>query len=133
MADPRADMPGPPGLTEALGRNIETVSRRRADDSAKASPGVRLSSRIGRLIGRMSFVYANLAFYGVWTAVHYGVIPGAKGFDPALTLMGSLASAEGIFLSLFILITQNHEAGRTTAATTSISRSACLPSTSCRG
>ena len=42
-------------------------------------------------------------------SVHYGVIPGAKGFDPALTLMGSLASAEGIFLSLFILITQNSQ------------------------
>ncbi len=102
------DAPGDgANLAGTLSRNIEAVARRRAEDAASASHGVRLANRIGRVIGRMRFVYANLAFYGGWTLVHYGIVPGAKGFDPALTLMGSIASAEGIFLSLFILIAQN--------------------------
>ncbi len=97
----------PANLAGTLSRNIEAVARRRAEDAANASRGVRIASRIGRIIGRMRFVYANLAFYGGWTALHYGVIPGATGFDHGLALMGSIASAEGIFLSLFILIAQN--------------------------
>ena len=103
------DVPGETvNLAATLSRNIEAVARRRAEDAANASRGVRIANRVGRIIGRMRFVYANLAFYGGWAALHYGVVPGAKGFDPALTLMGSIASAEGIFLSLFILIAQGH-------------------------
>ena len=110
MAEPPADMPGPPGLAEALGRNIAAMSRRRADDDARASGGVRLSARIGRLIGRMGFVYANLAFYAGWVVGSLGLIPGVPRFDRDLYLVGSVASVEAIFLSIFILITQNHEA-----------------------
>lgn len=106
-AEPTAP-PGEHGLSGALSRNIEAVARRRTADAASASSDVRLATAIGRLIGRMGFVYAHIVFYGAWTLLHYGVIPGARGFDPALALMGAIASAEGIFLSLFILIAQNN-------------------------
>ncbi len=102
-----ADAPADP-LAGPLARNIEAVAKRRAEDAAGASRGVRIAMRVGRVIGRMRFVYANLAFYGVWTLLDY-VVPETKGFDPALSIMGSIASAEGIFLSLFILITQNSQ------------------------
>lgn len=103
-------MPGPPGLSEALGRNIDAMSRRRADDEARASGGVRLSARIGRRIGRMGFVYANLAVYGGWLLGGLGVVPGVPRFDGDLHLVGSVASVEALFVSIFILIAQNHEA-----------------------
>ena len=93
-------------LAGPLARNIEAVARRRAEDAANASRGVRIAMRIGRIIGRMRFVYANLAFYAGWVVLDYAV-PATHHFDPALTLMGSIASGEGIFLSLFILIAQN--------------------------
>jgi uncharacterized membrane protein len=103
-------MPGPPGLTEALGRNIEAVSRRRADDAAKASGGVRLSSRIGRLIGRMGFVYAHLVALAGWIVINVGLVSDVRPFDPHFDLLGTVVSVEAIFLSIFILIAQNHEA-----------------------
>lgn len=108
MADPPPpDAPSDP-LAGPLARNIEAVARRRADDAANASTGVRIAMRIGRAIGRMRFVYANLMFYGGWAALDY-LIPATRGFDPGPTLLGSVASAEGIFLSLFILIAQNSQ------------------------
>lgn len=103
-------MPGPPGLTEALGRNIEAVSRRRADDAAKATRGVRLSTRIGRLIGRMGFVYAHLVALAGWIVVNAGLVTDIAPFDPRFDLLGSVASVEAIFVAIIILITQNHEA-----------------------
>ncbi len=103
-------MPGPPGLTEALGRNIEAVSRRRAEDDAKASGGVRVSTRVGRVIGRMWFVYVHLVVVAAWLIVNTGLVTDIAPFDPRFDWLGSAASIEAIFLSLFILITQNHEA-----------------------
>ncbi len=99
--------PGAHGLSGALARNIEAVARRRAEDAANLGFDVRLATRIGRLIGRMSFVYLHILFYGTWTLLQYGVIGHVGGFDTSLSLMGSIASAEAIFLSLFILIAQN--------------------------
>ncbi len=95
------------GLSAALARNIEAVARRRAEDAANLSFDVRLATGIGRRIGRMSFVYLHILFYGTWVLLQYGVVGHVGGFDPALALMGSIASAEAIFLSLFILIAQN--------------------------
>ncbi|QYE35474.1 DUF1003 domain-containing protein [Polymorphobacter sp. PAMC 29334] len=95
------------GLSAALARNIEAVARRRAEDAASLGFDVRLATGIGRRIGRMSFVYLHILFYGTWTLLQYGVVGHVAGFDPALALMGSIASAEAIFLSLFILIAQN--------------------------
>jgi uncharacterized membrane protein len=100
--------PGDDNLSEALTRNIEAVARRRAEDTANTSFDVRLATRIGGLIGRMGFVYLHVAFYGAWILLHYGVIGRVAGFDPALALLGAVASAEGIFLALFILIAQNN-------------------------
>lgn len=103
-------MPGPQGLTEALGRNIEAVSRRRAEDAAKRSGGVKLSARIARVIGRMGFIYGHLVALAGWTVVNLGLIGDVRPFDPHFDLLGTVVSVEAIFLSIFILITQNHEA-----------------------
>lgn len=103
-------MPGPAGLTEALGRNIEAVSRRRAEDAAKVSGGVRLSTRIGRAIGRMRFVYFHLAALTGWLVINLGLVTDVRPFDPGFSLLGTVASVEAFFVTIIILITQNHEA-----------------------
>lgn len=106
-ADPTVPPPGEHNLAGALSRNIEAVARRRAEDQKSASPSIKLAIRIGRLIGRMSFAYANVAFYALWFAGSRGWLPGVAAFDRDLYLVGSVASVEAIFLALFILILQN--------------------------
>lgn len=112
-AEPTVPPPGQHSLAGALSRNIEALARRRAEDEKALSGSVRLARTIGRVIGQMGFVYANIVFYGVWIAASQGLIPGVPEFDHPLYLIGSVASVESIFLSIFILIAQN---GQTSAA-----------------
>ena len=115
LADPHAAAPTapPPGasdLSGALSRNIEAIARRREADAANTIAGVRIAMRVGTLIGRMRFVYANAIFYGAWIIGSRGWLPGIPAFDTDLYLIGSVASVESIFLSIFILIAQNRAA-----------------------
>lgn len=110
MADPAPAPSTEPDLAETLRRNIEAVSRRRSAVAAGASRGERLAIGLGRRIGRMAFVYANLAFYAAYGIASRGWVPGVAAFDHDLYLLGSLASVEAIFLSILILITQNNTA-----------------------
>ena len=71
-AEPTVPPPGAGSLAGALSRNIEAVAKRRAEDAKNTTPGVRLALAIGRVIGQMGFVYANIVFYGVWVAASQG-------------------------------------------------------------
>jgi uncharacterized membrane protein len=58
----------------------------------------------------MRFVYLHLAVYGAWILANLGVIPGVEPWDPTFVVLAMMASVEAIFLSTFILITQNRMA-----------------------
>src|SRR4051812_14742163 len=55
----------------------------------------------------MMFVYLHAALFGGWIVVNLGWIPGVPKFDPTFVVLAMVASVEAIFLSTFILITQN--------------------------
>ncbi len=111
--EPTAPPPGEQSLAGALSRNIEAIARRRAEDVRLTSGSVKIATSIGHFIGRMGFIYANIVFYGVWVLASQGLVPGIPEFDHPLYLIGSVASVESIFLSIFILIAQN---GQSSAA-----------------
>jgi uncharacterized membrane protein len=48
-----------------------------------------------------------VAVYGGWILVNLGVVPGIAPFDPTFVILAMAASVEALFLSTFILITQN--------------------------
>jgi uncharacterized membrane protein len=45
--------------------------------------------------------------YASWVVVNLGLVPGVVPFDPTFVVLAMIASVEAIFLSTFILITQN--------------------------
>jgi uncharacterized membrane protein len=55
----------------------------------------------------MRFVYLHLAIYMAWIVVNLGWIPGVRRFDPSFVVLAMEASVEAIFLSTFVLISQN--------------------------
>jgi uncharacterized membrane protein len=55
----------------------------------------------------MSFVYLHLALYTAWILANLGVLPGIPRFDPSFVVLAMEASVEAIFLSTFVLISQN--------------------------
>jgi uncharacterized membrane protein len=97
-------------LNSSLRRNIDALRRRRKDEEANARFDERLASAITRFAGSMRFVYAHALVYGFWIAANLGLVPGLLPWDPTFVVLAMVASVEAIFLSTFILITQNRMA-----------------------
>ena len=110
MTSPTLPPPGSAGLSEALSRNIAALKQRRAQEEAGASRQDRLAQMITRFTGSMRFVYLHLAIYGVWIVINVGLVPMIRPFDPSFVILASEASVEAIFLSTFVLISQNRMA-----------------------
>jgi uncharacterized membrane protein len=94
-------------MSEALARNIEALEARRADEEASSSMEDRVAKSITAFTGSMRFVYLHLLVYAAWILVNVGIAPGIKPFDPSFVILASEASVEAIFLSTFVLISQN--------------------------
>jgi uncharacterized membrane protein len=70
----------------------------------------RIADRITDLAGSMQFVYVHLIWFGVWVAINVGLLGFVfgKGFDPfPFGLLTMIVSLEAIFLSTFVMISQN--------------------------
>src|SRR3954453_2956315 len=102
--------PQPPGLTSVLERNIRSLKDRRRRDEESASTQERMADAITRFAGSMVFVYLHLVIFGFWIGVNAGLIPGIPRWDESFVVLGTTASVEAIFLSTFVLISQNRMA-----------------------
>src|SRR3954451_4576935 len=99
--------PRPPGMGSVLLRNIDMLKRRRDQEEATASFQDRLAEAITRFTGSMAFVYLHLVLFGFWIIVNLGLLSFIPQFDPSLVVLAMVASVEAIFLSTFVLISQN--------------------------
>jgi uncharacterized membrane protein len=97
-------------LNSSLRRNIDALRRRRADQDARANAEERLARGVTRFSGSMRFVYLHFALYGGWIIANLGWLAGIRPWDPSFVMLAMIASVEAIFLSSFILITQNRMA-----------------------
>ncbi|MGE6741328.1 DUF1003 domain-containing protein [Allorhizobium pseudoryzae] len=97
-------------MTRTLDRNIDALVDRTKHDLAKSGLQERVADAITRFAGSMVFVYLHLAFFGAWIAVNTGILPILRPFDPSLVVLAMIASVEAIFLSTFVLISQNRMA-----------------------
>lgn len=94
-------------LNSALLRNIATLAARRHDEARQAGLQARIADRVTRFTGSMAFVYLHLTGYGVWITANLGWLPGVPRWDPSFVVLAMEASVEAIFLSTFVLISQN--------------------------
>jgi uncharacterized membrane protein len=109
-AAPTYPPPPPSGLSPVLERNIRALQLRRQRDEKEATVQERVAEAITRFTGSMRFVYLHLAFFGFWIAANLGWVPGVPAWDPSFVVLAMVASVEAIFLSTFVLISQNRMA-----------------------
>lgn len=110
MADPTVPPPQPESLNSALERNIEALHQRALRERQKARFHERLAEAVTRFTGSISFVYLHLALYGFWIIANLGWIAGLDPWDASFVVLAMVASVEAIFLSTFVLISQNRMA-----------------------
>ncbi|ETR79239.1 membrane protein [Afipia sp. P52-10] len=102
--------PPPEGLSPVLERNIQALVMRRRKDEAAASVQQKVADAITGFAGSMLFVYLHLAVFGFWIAANLHAIPRVPAWDESFVVLAMVASVEAIFLSTFVLISQNRMA-----------------------
>ena len=110
---PAPEQPDPKAAAESselVQANVNRIAGLEAAEHAKATPAERLADAITAFTGSMRFVWVSLALIGGWVVVNV-VLPEAQRIDPfPFPLLTLILSVEAIFLSIFILMSQNRAA-----------------------
>ncbi|MFC4498766.1 MULTISPECIES: DUF1003 domain-containing protein [Streptomyces] len=73
----------------------------------------RVADAITAFAGTMLFVYIHAAWFAVWIALNEGLLGSVGVFDPyPFGLLTMIVSLEAIFLSTFVMVSQNRQAAR---------------------
>ena len=95
-------------LANVVHENIEQLIAIRDSEEQKKGLQEKAADLLTRFSGSMLFVYVHAVWFGLWIAFNVGWL-GEKPFDPfPFSLLTLIVSLEAIFLSTFVLISQNH-------------------------
>jgi uncharacterized membrane protein len=95
-------------VSRALQENLDTIKGWEQAALHDRTPAERLSDDITRFAGGGRVLVLHVVWYSVWILVNARVIPGLRPFDPfPFPLLTTAVSLEAIFLSLFVLASQN--------------------------
>ena len=106
---PGADRPSHQAMAGVVERNIRALIERRQEEEKTRRPQDRIADAITRFTGSMKFVYLHVAVFGLWITINLGWLP-LPTFDESFVVLAMVASVEAIFLSTFVLISQNRMA-----------------------
>lgn len=93
-------------MARVVERNIGALLRRRQEEETKKNFQEGVADVITRFTGSMVFVYIHLVLFGTWIIWNLGWL-GLEPFDESFVVLAMFASVEAIFLSTFVLISQN--------------------------
>ena len=96
-----------PALSKVIERNIRTIIHLRTKAARERGLQSRIADTITSFSGRMIFAYVHIVWFAVWILLNTGRF-GLHVFDPfPYGLLTMVVSLEAIFLSTFVLISQN--------------------------
>lgn len=91
-----------------IAKNVETILALEQAAKMNRTKGELIANAVARFCGSMTFVWVNATWFGSWILIN--TLPGIKHIDPfPFTLLTLMVSLEAIFLSTFILTSQNLE------------------------
>jgi uncharacterized membrane protein len=95
------------GMAAVVNRNIAALLEIRKAEERTKGVQERVADAITTFTGSMPFVYIHLLLFGGWIAINLEWLPIMRPFDPTFVILAMAASVEAIFLSTFVLISQN--------------------------
>jgi uncharacterized membrane protein len=73
----------------------------------------RAADRITSFAGSLNFVYLHSVWFGIWILINVGILGASLKFDKfPFGLLTMIVSLEAIFLSTFVMVSQNRQAAR---------------------
>ncbi len=95
-------------VDEVTQRNVESILKLEEAAKAERRKSDLVAEAIAQFCGSMTFVWVHVIWFGAWILIN--CLPGIRHIDPfPFTFLTLVVSLEAIFLSTFILISQNHE------------------------
>jgi len=89
-------------------RNVEAILRLEEAAKEERTRSDRVAEVIAKFCGSMTFVWVHVVWFGGWIVLN--LLPWTRHIDPfPFTFLTLVVSLEAIFLSTFILISQNHD------------------------
>ncbi len=89
-------------------RNVELICKLEESAKQERPRSDFIAEAIANFCGSMTFVWVHVVWFGGWIVVN--LVPGLPHIDPfPFTFLTLVVSLEAIFLSTFILISQNHD------------------------
>jgi uncharacterized membrane protein len=102
-----------PQLADIIERNIGIIELLHREAEEARSSQDRIADVITRWSGSMGFLYAHVAWFGIWIFVNLSAFPSLKPFDPfPFGLLTMIVSLEAIFLSTIVMISQNRQSAQ---------------------
>jgi uncharacterized membrane protein len=98
----------PRNVADVTRENVQAMRRLEQLALANRTFADRIAECVARFCGSIVFVWIHVAMFAAW--ILWNVLPGLPRFDPyPFTFLTLCVSLEAIFLSSFILISQNYE------------------------
>ena len=115
MSPKPASKPGEAAATEGelehpavLRKNIQAIAELEQRVLHQRGPAARLSDAISRSMGSAPFALIHIVWFAAWFLLNAGLVSGFEPFDPfPFSLLTLVVSLEAIFLSVFLLMSQN--------------------------
>jgi uncharacterized membrane protein len=100
---------GDASLTPVVERNIAAVDQRSATAAGERTVQERIADGMTRFAGSVPFIGFHALWFAGWIGINEGLL-GIPPFDPfPYGLLTTIVSLEAIFLSMFILASQNRQ------------------------
>ena len=91
-----------------LRKNIRAIADLEQRALHQRSAADRLSDAISRRTGSGPFALSHVIGFSLWVLINIGIVPGIEPFDPyPFNFLTLVVSLEAIFLSVFVLMSQN--------------------------
>ena len=96
-------------VADVVQRNINDLIAAKQKVDRRKSWSERLAEAFVRFAGTMWFAYLHVAWFSIWIGISR--FQGDNAFDPfPFSLLTTIVSLEAIFLTLFVLVSQNQQA-----------------------
>jgi uncharacterized membrane protein len=100
---------GAPELASIVEHNIAAIEQHKREAENARSFQERVADVITRVSGSLAFVCLHVVWFGLWVLANVGLL-GIEPFDPfPFGLLTTIVSLEAIFLSTFVLVSQNRQ------------------------
>jgi uncharacterized membrane protein len=92
-------------------QNIQAIAKLEEEALDRRTAAEHASDAIVKSIGSTPFLLLHVVLVAIWSTINLNLIPAVRPFDPfPFGILALLLSSESVFLTIFVLISQNRMA-----------------------